>query len=177
MMLNSKIESALNEQIGLEAYASFLYLAMASWSEREGLQGCANFLYRQSDEERAHMLRIFNYINEMDGYALTPAIAQTPHDFSTIQALFDKVYAHEQKVTSSINNLITLSYEEKDHSTLNFLQWYVQEQREEESLMRDILTKIRLIGDGAQSLYYIDKELEKINRATAAKEATEGENT
>ena len=82
-MISKKIEAALNEQIALEGYASFLYLAMASWCDREGLEGCAQFMHRQSDEERAHMLRIYSYLSETDGFALTPAIAQAPHEFDT----------------------------------------------------------------------------------------------
>ncbi len=172
-MLSSKMESALNQQLELEGYASFLYLSMASWCEREGLEGCAKFMYRQSTEENEHMLRIFNYINETDGHALAPAIKQPPHTFESVKVLFDQVYAHEQKVTAAINNLVALSYEEKDHATLNFLQWYVEEQREEEALMRTILDRIKLIGDGPQSLYYIDLELEKINEIEAKAEAEE----
>jgi ferritin len=175
-MISKKIEAALNEQIAMEGYASFLYLAMASWCDKEGLDGCAQFMHRQSEEERAHMLRLFHYLSEMDGYALTPAIGQPPHEYDSVQAMFEKVYAHEQKVTQSINDLISLSYAEKDHTTQNFLQWYVAEQREEEALMRNILNKIRLIGSGPQSLYYIDKEVDKLNKAELAAEATaEGE--
>jgi ferritin len=162
-MIAKKMISALNQQIALEGYASYLYLSMSSWCDREGLEGCKKFMRRQSEEERAHMLRIFDYLSEMDAHALTPAIAQPPHEFESVQQMFAQVYAHEQKVTASIHDLITTAYEEKDHSTLNFLQWYVEEQREEEALMRMILDKIRLIGNGPQSLYYIDKEIEKIN--------------
>lgn len=85
--------------------------------------------------------------------------------------MFKLVYEHEQKVTRSIHDLISLGYAEKDHTTLHFLQWYVEEQKEEESLMRGILDKIRLIGDGPQSLYYIDKEVDKINMRTSVNEA------
>lgn len=174
-MITEKMQSALNEQVAMEGYASFLYLSMASWCEREGLEGCARFLYRQADEERMHMLRIFHYVNEMDGHSLSPAIQQPPHEFESIQGLFKMVYEHEPKVTCSINNLVALSNEEKDPTTFNFLQWYVTEQREEESLMRSILDRIRLIGDGPLSLYYIDKEVEQINNAAAANEGAEGE--
>lgn len=167
------MENALNEQIGLEGYASFLYLSMASWCEREGLEGCARFLYRQSDEERMHMLRIFRYINEVDGHAVSPSIAQPSLEFDSVQALFKQVYEHEQKVTRAINTLVALSYEEKDHTTLSFLQWYVNEQREEEALMRGILDRIRLIGDGPRSLYYIDKEVDQINQQTTTGEGEE----
>lgn len=174
-MVSEKIEKALNEQIGLEGYASFYYLAMASWCEDQGLEGCANFMHRQSEEERVHMLKLFHYINEMDGFAITPAIAQPPLKFDSVQEMFKLVYQHEQKVTQSIHSLVALSLEEKDHSTYNFLQWYVEEQREEEALMRTILDKIKLIGGGPQSLYYIDKELDKINQQQLAAEAAEAE--
>lgn len=174
-MISNTMAAALNKQIALEAYASFLYLSMASWCDKEGLQGCAAFMHRQSEEEREHMLRIFHYISEVDGHALTPAIPQPPHTFDSVRSLLEQVYAHEQKVTASIHELITLSYEDKDHTTLNFLQWYVQEQREEEALMRNILDRIKLIGEGPMCLYYIDKELEKINKAQIAAEAAEPE--
>lgn len=172
-MLSSTMESALNKQLELEGYASFLYLSMASWCEREGLEGCAKFMYRQSAEENEHMMRIFNYINEMDGHALAPPIAKPPHEFDSVKSLFDQVYAHEQKVTAAINGLVALSSQEKDHATFNFLQWYVEEQREEEALMRTILDRIKLIGDAPQSLYYIDLELEKINQMEEKAEAEE----
>ncbi|MBK7872058.1 MAG: ferritin [Saprospiraceae bacterium] len=162
-MISQKMIDALNQQIALEGYASYLYLSMSAWCDKEGLEGCKKFMRRQSEEERAHMLRIFDYLSETDSHALAPAIAQPPHEFESVQKMFEQVYAHEQKVTAAINKLISLCYEEHDHTTLNFLQWYVTEQREEEALMRNILDKIRLIGDGPQSLYYIDKEMEKIN--------------
>ncbi len=170
-MISQEMEKALNEQMALEGYASFLYLAMASWCEREALEGCAQFMHRQAEEERAHMMRIFHYLNEVGGYALTPAIGQPPHEFGSIQELFTKVYQHEKKVTASINQLVALSYDQKDHATLQFLQWYVEEQREEETLMRTILDKIKLIGAGPLSLYYIDKEIEKINELTLQAES------
>ncbi len=170
-MISDRMLAALNKQIGLEGYASFLYLSMASWCDKEGFEGSAQFMHRQSDEEREHMLKIFHYIYEVDGHALTPSIAQAPHDFGTIREMFEEVYKHEQKVTKSIHDLVAISLEEKDHTTYQFLQWYIDEQREEEALMRSILDRIKLIGDGPQSLYYIDKEIEKINKAELAAEA------
>ena len=174
-MISEKMEAALNNQIELEGYASFLYLAMASWCDKEGMEGCAEFMHRQSDEERMHMLKIFHYISEVDGYALTPQIKQPPHEFESVQAMFKSVYEHEQKVTNSINKLLGIAKQEDDYSTWNFLQWYVEEQREEEALMRTILDRIKLIGNGPQSLYYIDKEVRAINKEAAAAEAAEAE--
>lgn len=168
-MLSKKIESALNQQMALEGYASFLYLSMSAWCDREALQGCSAFMERQSEEERQHMLRIFRYLSEMDAHPLVPAVAEPPHFFDSVQVMFQQVYEHEQKVTHSIHDLVALANEEKDHATYQFLQWYVDEQREEETLMRNILDRIKLIGGGPQSLYYIDKEVERINQAQAKK--------
>lgn len=172
-MISQKMIDALNEQIGLEGYASFLYLSMASWCDKEGLEGCTKFMHRQSAEEREHMLRIFGYLSEIDAHALTPAIAQSPHEFESVQAMFREVYAHEQKVTNSIHKLMTIAISENDYTTHNFLQWYIEEQREEEDLMRKILDKIKIIGNGPSSLYYIDNEIAAINAMELAEEETE----
>ena len=170
-MVSKKMLDALNSQIEMEGYASFLYLSMASWCDLEGMEGCAQFMYRQSAEEHGHMLRIFNYLIEMDQKAVVPAIKQPPKSFESVPVIFETAYKHEQKVSKSINNLVNLAISENDHTTNVFLQWYVDEQREEEALMRLILDKIRLIGDGQQSLYFIDKELESINKAAAKGDA------
>ena len=173
MMISKKMETALNEQIGLEGYASFLYLSMAVWCDSQGLTGCHQFLMRQSDEERMHMMKIFEYLADVDGFALTPGISEPPRKFKSVQEVFKTVYAHEQKVTKSINKLIAQASKENDYSTETFLQWYVNEQREEEALMRNVLDRISLIGDGPQSLYFIDKEMEAINKQAEAAEAAE----
>ncbi len=172
-MLSKKLEKALNDQMEMESYASFLYLSMASWFDSAGMEGCSQFMFRQSEEEKEHMLRLYHYILEMDGKAIIPGIKQPPSKFKSAVEIFKSVYVHEQKVTKSINNLVDLSNKENDHATFNFLQWYIAEQMEEEALMRSILDRINLIGGGPQSLYYIDKEIEMINQAEAAKEAAE----
>ncbi len=174
-MLSEKMIKALNEQIAMEGYASFLYLSKAGWFENKSMLGCAAFMYRQSQEEHIHMMKIFHYLIEMDCVAISPAIEQPPATFSDVKTVFADTLAHEQRVTKSINDLVELAIKESDHATYAFLQWYVTEQREEESLMRTILDKINLIGDGSQSLYFIDKEIEAINKATVAAEKAEAE--
>lgn len=164
---------ALNQQIALEGHASFLYLSMATWCGNEGLEGCAKFMHRQSAEEREHMLKIFEYMGEVDAIALTPSIAQVPHQFDSPQKMFETVYKHEQKVTKSINDLLKIAKAENDYSTDHFLQWYIAEQREEENLMRSILDKIKLIGKSPMTLYYIDKEVEAINAIELKAEESE----
>jgi len=175
MMISKNMEAALNDQISLEGYASFLYLSMAVWCDNQGLTGCHQFLMRQSDEERIHMMKIFEYLADVGGFALTPGIQEPPRQFESVQKVFNTVYAHEQKVTQSINGLIELAAKENDYATQTFLQWYVNEQREEEALMRNVLDRINLIGGGPQSLYFIDKEMEAINIQTSTAEATAGE--
>lgn len=167
-MLSNNMVRALNEQIAMEGYASFLYLSMAGWFDIRSMIGCASFMYRQSSEEHMHMMKIFHYLLEMDAAAITPSIKQPPAEFSNARAIFEDTLAHEQNVTKSINELVELAMRENDHATYAFLQWYVTEQREEENLMRTILEKIDLIGEGPQSLYFIDKELEAINKDQAS---------
>lgn len=160
-MLEARIENALNEQISMECTASFVYLSMANWCEQEGLSGCAQFLFLHSEEERNHMLKLIHYINSVDGKAIVPQIQTIKNNWEGIRPLLEEVYEHEKKVTASIHKIVAISQELKDFRTQNFLQWYVDEQLEEETLVKDILDTVRLIGNGPQSLYYINKELEK----------------
>lgn len=169
-MISAKLVEGLNDQIEMEASASFLYLSMSIWAESKGLKGCASFLRRQSSEENMHMLKIIDYLLEVDQSPIVPSINKPESHFESIGALMKHVYEHEQRVTQSIFKLLEMCLKEEDFATHNFLQWYVTEQREEESLMREILDKIKLIGDGPQSLYYIDKELIDINNSLQANE-------
>lgn len=170
-MLSEKTLQALNDQIALEGYSSAVYLAMASWCEHEGLEGCATFFYEQSAEERMHMMKIIRYINEMDGHAIIGAQQQPENQYDSIQKIFQTVYKQEKKVTSAIYDILSITEAEKDHSTTLFLQWYVAEQREEEAQIRTILDKIKIIGTGGQSLYFIDQEVNKINKNRGGEEA------
>lgn len=170
-MLSEKTLYALNQQIALEGNASAAYLAMASWCEKEGLNGCATFFYDQSAEERMHMMKIIHYITEMDGHAIIPAQEKPRGEFESIQEVFKLVYAQEKEVTAAIYSLLSICQEESDHSTTLFLQWYVAEQREEEAQVRTIMDKIKLIGTGGQSLYFIDQEVQNINAARGEADA------
>jgi len=173
--LSERVILALNNQISYEAYASSFYLALAFWCDDQGLQGCKSFFMRQSDEERMHMLKIYEFMSESGVYPQTPQIQQPPLSYTSIQEAFDKVFEQERKVTNAIHAIVKISNEENDFNTLNFMQWYVEEQREEEAVLRTILDRIKVIGQGGQSLYYIDKEVEKINTQIQIQEATEGE--
>jgi ferritin len=158
-MLTKIVEEALNEQIEVECQSSYSYLAMASWCEVKGMEGAARFFYKQSDEERMHMLRLFKYINDSGGHALTPAPDKVQLNFKDIMEVVDCFLEGEVKVSQGINKLVYIATQEKDYTTLNFLQWYVEEQHEEETLARSIQDKIKLIGLEANGLYLIDKEM------------------
>lgn len=169
-MLSAKIDKALNDQIAMEAYASAYYLAMASWCEQKGFEGSAVFFYKQAEEERMHMMKIFRYVNEAEGHAISPAIKQPSHDFSSYASLFKIALEHEKKVTKSIDELVKLATETNDFRTLNLLQWFVDEQLEEEKQMQIILDKLELIGENGVGLYMLDSEL---GQKAAAKTAGE----
>lgn len=159
-MISKKIQKALNDQVLMEAESSQAYLAMASWAEiQPGLEGVTNFFYRQSDEERIHMLKLIRYINERGGFALVPALAQPIVTFKSIKNVFEQFLKHELKVSNSINELVHLSLTEKDYATHNFLQWYVNEQIEEERTARTLNDKLELVGDDKGGLYLFDRDI------------------
>ncbi len=161
-MISKTIEKALNEQIKLEGESSHFYLAMASWCEVNGLQGTSRFLYRHSDEERNHMLKLFMYINERGGHAITPELKKPQLNFKDVREIFNLILQHEVMVSREINELVEQCLAEKDYTTHNFLQWYVTEQMEEERLARHILDKLNLIGNDKSGMYLLDRELESM---------------
>jgi ferritin len=164
-MLKPKVEKALNKQIELEASSSHFYLAMASWAELHGLTGTSQFLYKHSDEERFHMLKLVKFINERGGKSIIPAVSQPPTEFSTLKDIFDLLLEHELNVTESINNVVDICLKEKDYTTHNFMQWYVSEQLEEEALARNIKDKLNMIGNDKGGLYLFDRDLEIMAKA------------
>ncbi len=158
-MVSKKVENALNEQVAKEAMSSQIYLAMASWAEVQGLEGVAAFLYRHSDEERMHTLKMMHYINERGGHAVVPALAKPPKDMNGIMDVFKSILQQEIEVTGEINAIVDLCLKEKDYTTHNFMQWYVSEQIEEERLARTMLDKLNLIGADKGGLYLFDRDL------------------
>lgn len=156
-MLSKKVEKILNEQIEKEGYSSNLYLAMASWADKEGFAGIAQWLFAQSEEERMHMMKIINYANERGGHAIIPAFDVPPANFDGIKKLFNQVLEHEQYITASINDIVALTIKENDYATHNWVQWFVTEQIEEESSVQTIIDKLNLLGD--KNLYMFDRDI------------------
>ena len=159
-MLSKSIQDALNKQVAMEAESSQAYLAMASWAEiQPGLQGVTDFFYKQSDEERIHMLKLIRFVNERGGFAMIPALEQPMITFQSITRVFEEFLKHELNVSNSINDLVHLSLTEKDYATHNFLQWYVNEQIEEERTARTLNDKLEMIGDDKSGLDLFDRDI------------------
>ncbi len=158
-MLNKRIEQALNNQLKLEAFSSQYYLSIASWAENNGLNGTAEFFYQQSDEERMHMLRVLKFINERGGVGIIPQLDKPKDSFESITSVFNDFLKHEMEVTASVNEVVAICLEEKDHATNNFMQWFVSEQIEEEALVRTLIDKLTLIGEEKSGLYFFDRDL------------------
>jgi ferritin len=169
--LMEETEQLLNKQIKLEAVSSALYLSMASWAEIKGYQNSAAFLYKHAGEEHMHMMKIFRYVNQAGGHALQPEISGVPHDFKSLRAIFENILEHEIVVTKSIHSLVDHCFNNKDFTTFSFLQWYVTEQREEETLARRVLELFNIIGEEGLGLWTIDQEIGKLGVAAAASDA------
>jgi ferritin len=161
-MLKKTIEDICNRQIEREGYSSNLYLAMAVWAETNGFSGVAAWMYAQADEERLHMLKFIKYVDERGGKAVIPALKKPGADFKSVEDVFREVLKHEEFVTGSINEIVSLTLEEKDFNTHNFLQWFVMEQVEEEASVRTILDKVRLVGKN--NMYEFDRDVLSLRR-------------
>ena len=157
-MMNDAMTDALNGQVNAEIYSSYLYLSMSAYFENTSLPGFANWMRVQAQEELAHGMKIFDFINERGGRAELRTVDAPPKAWESPEAAFANVVEHELKVTSLINGLVDLAIEHRDHATNNFLQWFVGEQVEEEASANDTLQKVRRAGDGG-GLYILDTEL------------------
>lgn len=160
--LKEEIEILLNNQVKMEAEASAKYLAMASWCDRNGFKHSASYFLKQSDEERAHMLKIFNYIMTVGGTAVSPEITAVRQEFTSFRSVFEAALQSEIAVTQSINRIVTQSRREEDYATETFLQWFVNEQIEEEDNARRAIELFDVIGEEGTGQYFIDKAIAKI---------------
>jgi ferritin len=161
--LKEEIEILLNNQVKMEAEASAKYLAMASWCDRNGFKHSASYFLKQSDEERSHMLKIFNYLMTVGGTAVSPEVGAVKQEFATFKSVFESALQGEIAVTQSINRIVTQTRREEDYATENFMQWFVKEQIEEEDNARRAIELFEVIGEDGSGLYLIDKAIGKIN--------------
>lgn len=175
-MLSKKMEKELNRQVTAEMYAGYLYLAISADFEKKGLPGIAKWYYVQYQEELWHAIKIYRYVLERGGAVELGQVDKPPKSWKTPMEAFKAGMGHEQMVTGMINDLVNLAIKEKDHATNNFLQWYVEEQVEEEANAEDNLARLELVEkSGGGGLFMLDREMgQRIPKFTWAEE-TAGE--
>jgi ferritin len=158
-MLSKKMEKALNAQVNAEMYSAYLYLSMESYFKSLNLNGFANWMRAQTQEEMMHAMKIYDFINERGGRVLLKTIEGPQTKWDSPFAVFKAVLKHEQKVTGLINDLVNLAIEEKDHATNNFLQWFVNEQVEEEASADEKVQQMKMMENAPGGMFMLDREL------------------
>lgn len=161
--ISDSIEKILNRQVKQEAEAAQIFLSYAVWADGIRYSGVADLLFRHSGEERDHMMKVIHYIQQRGGKTKITELASPPKDPKNIQDCFEKLFKHEVDNTTAIYEIVNMAQEEKDWATWNFAQWFVAEQIEEETLVMDLLDKLKIAGGSdatAESLLLFDKELE-----------------
>ena len=155
------MQNALMDQVNAEMYSSYLYLSMSSDLDNKGLAGFALWMKTQAQEELYHGMKLYDFVIERGGRAILAPIEGPQTDWASPLSIFEAAYAHEQKVTGLINNLMNMAIEEKDHATSQFLQWFIKEQVEEEATADEILQKLVMVADSSQALLLMDNEMAK----------------
>jgi ferritin len=159
LMISEKIATLINEQIAHEQYAAQYYLSMSAWFSGKDLDGIANYFRVQSKEELMHADKMFDFLNDVGGEIIIGEIAKPPHEFENAIDIFEKALEHEKKVTRSIFNIVKNANDEGDFATTSFLQWFINEQVEEEASASQYVTKIKMVCDNPSALYLFDQEL------------------
>ena len=158
-MLSKKLLNSLNDQINFEFYSSYTYLAMAGYCESIDLAGFANFFRVQAKEELDHAMKLYDYVYQKNGSVVLEQVNKPQADYDGIIDVFEKGYEHEQLVTKKIYELTDIAYEEREHSTISLLKWFIDEQVEEENNFNSLVKRIRRIEDNPAGLYLMDDEL------------------
>ncbi len=158
-MLKRSLEKALNAQINAEMYSAYMYLSMSAWFDAKGLPGMSNWMKAQFQEEMFHADKFFHYVLERGGRVTLEAIEAPPVAWENALDVFDKTLEHERLVTGLINDLASLSLDERDHATHNFLQWFIAEQVEEEATAEEFVNQLRMVGGSGHGMLMLDREM------------------
>ncbi|WP_316804380.1 ferritin [Pedobacter nototheniae] len=161
-LISEEIETLLNQQIKKEAHSSSLYLSMSSWCDQNGFDFSADYFLKQSEEERAHQLKLFKYVLDMGGNAISPEVANIKTDFAGFREVFEDALEAEIAITQSFKNIAAKCHKEQDFVTMEFLNWFLKEQREEEYKARRALELFEVIGEEGTGRWEIDKHVNKI---------------
>lgn len=160
-MLNKKVEEAINDQINAEIYSSYIYCSMAAYFESLSLKGFAHWMRVQTLEELTHAQKFMTFVNDRGGRLLMQPIEGPPTEWESPLAAFEATYAHEVVVTGLINKLMDLALEESDHATASFLQWFVNEQVEEEASADEVVQRLKLVDKTEGGIFLLDMEMDK----------------
>ncbi|MFP4556676.1 MAG: ferritin [Bacteroidales bacterium] len=158
-MLKPKVKQAINEQINAEIWSAYMYLSMSSYFASEGLNGFANWMRVQWQEELTHAMKFFDYMLDRGEQPILKPIKEVPEKWNGALNVMEETLKHEQLVTSLINNIMDIAIEEKDHATKSMLQWFIDEQVEEEANAEELVDALKLIGEKGQGLFMLDKDL------------------
>lgn len=158
-MINDNVAKVLNEQLNKEFYSAYLYLSMSAHFSDIGLLGFANWMRVQTQEETAHAMFIYDFLINRGGHVDFPTIKAMPAEWESPLSIMEAALQHEIFITNSINNIITVAEEAKDRATISYMNWFVDEQVEEEANAKEIIDKLKLIGDDKSALYLLDKDL------------------
>jgi len=157
-MIGTKMCEALNEQVNRELYSEYLYLSMAAWFEGQGLKGYAQWMYAQTQEEHFHAMKIFRFIASVGGKVELKPLQGPPVDFESPLAIFEAALDHERFITASINERVALAIEEKDFAANSMLQWFVDEQVEEETSVGEMRDHLKLAAGAPQAVLMLDQQ-------------------
>ncbi len=157
--MNKKMEEAFNKQLNEELYSAYLYLSMSAYFEAENLKGMANWMRQQSQEEMMHAMKFYSFIFDRDGKVTLTEIRSPKTQWNSPQDAFEDALGHEKKISRNIHDLVDLSLKESDHAANTFLQWFVNEQVEEEASVKEIADKLKFAGDNKVTLFMMDSEL------------------
>ena len=158
-MLSQSVQLLLNQQVAKELYASNLYLAMSGHFAEANLMGMANWMRIQSEEERGHALRFFDFVIDREGQVEVGAVDQPPAEFGNPVEIFAEALEHERKVTASINAIYAQAVKNDDYATQIFLQWFITEQVEEEASAAEMVERLKMAGDDRAALLMLDAEM------------------
>jgi len=158
-MISEKLLNGFNDQLKYEFEAANIYLAMAAYCKSEDLEGFANFFTVQAEEERFHAMKFFNFINEIGERIIMSGYDDPNNSYDSLEQVFTAALKHEQKVTGQINNLMSMAVEEKHYASVNFLNWFINEQVEEEAMFSGLIAKIKRVANSAEGIYMLDNEL------------------
>ncbi len=158
-MLTEKMQQALNDQVNAELQAYYTYLSVSAYFEDQNLRGFAGWMRTHSDEEMVHAMKILDFIHSRRGRVKLQLIPQPKTEWGSALEAFQDALKHEQHVTDLINKLVELSTQEGDYATHSFLQWFVDEQVEEEQLVDDVIQDLKRVGDFGPGLFLLDREL------------------